>query len=72
MKLKEILMSTPSDLPGITFRHYLGEADLPAFVEISNAANRADEVNEVSMLESIQQQYKNLRNCDPAKDMIVA
>lgn len=72
MKLKEILMSTASHLPGITYRHYLGEADLPAFVEISNAANRADKIDQVSVLESIQQQYKNLRNCDPVKDMIVA
>lgn len=74
MEIKRELINnvTQLDIPGLTFRRYNGEEDLPAFVEISNAANQADEIDEVSTLENLQQIFRHLRNCDPAKDMIIA
>lgn len=59
-------------IAGLRFRHWRGEADLAALVDLANAARRADEDPEVSTVEGMRHDYANLTNSDPAKDVIVA
>ena len=69
MKPTEIIrIDVPNapDIPGLRFRRYLGEADIPAIVAITNAANRADNIKEYEVVEEAITHYKNLRNTDIA------
>ncbi|KAA3644900.1 MAG: GNAT family N-acetyltransferase [Chloroflexi bacterium] len=57
---------------GLAFRKFRGEADYPEMVELVNAANRFDEVDEQDNLEDFSHSYNNLKNCDPDKDILIA
>ncbi len=52
-----------------SFRPYQGAADLPAMVEVVNACNRADKIDEIETLEGMTHDYAHLTNCDPATDL---
>ncbi len=70
----KILMHVP-DAPaieGLIFRPYRGEADLPAMLDVLNAGNREDKIEEVETLEGLSYEYSHLTNCDPAADILVA
>lgn len=58
-------------IPGLTYRTYRGEEDLPAMVDLSNLINIADQIEEIQTLEQIQNYYRNLKNCDPFRDMVI-
>lgn len=63
------------DLPavaGVRFRRYRGEADLPAMLDVLHAANEANGVEEVESLEQMTLNYRNLVNCDPERDILLA
>lgn len=59
-------------LPGLAFRRYRGEEDLPAMLRVYAAAHAADGIEEVASLEQMQLNYANLVNCDPARDILLA
>jgi GNAT superfamily N-acetyltransferase len=58
-------------IPGLIFRHYQGEVDLPAILELGNLADMADEAEEVQNLEQITHQFAHFKNCDPARDILL-
>lgn len=58
-------------IPGLKFRRYQGEADLPAILALSNLADMADEAEEVQTLEQITHQFAHFKNCDLAKDILL-
>lgn len=60
------------DIPGLTFRHFRGEADLPGMLHILNAVHEADGVDEVVTLDQLRLNYATLVNCDPERDISVA
>jgi len=66
-----IQMAAPA-FPGLRFRHYRGEADLPAMVDVYGAAHEADGIEEVLTLEQAKLNYSTLVNCDPARDIVLA
>jgi mycothiol synthase len=66
-----IEMAAPP-IVGLRFRHYRGEADLPAMVGVYSAAHEADGLEEVLTLEQAKLNYATLVNCDPARDMVLA
>jgi mycothiol synthase len=59
-------------VPGLRFRHYRGEEDLPAMLRVYRAAHDADGLEEVTTLEQITLNYATLWNCDPARDVVLA
>lgn len=58
-------------LPRLRFRHYAGAADLPGMVAVNVAVRRANGIDEVPTVEMLANQYANLTNCDPARDVAV-
>lgn len=68
-------MSTSPALPtvaGVRFRRYGGEADLPAMLDVLHAANEANGIEDVETLEQMTLNYRNLVNCDPERDLLLA
>ena len=59
-------------VPGLSFRHYRGEDDLPAMLAVYTAAHEADGLEEVTTLDQLRLNYANLVNCDPALDLVLA
>jgi GNAT superfamily N-acetyltransferase len=59
-------------IDGLAFRNYRGEEDLAAMIPVFDACNQADGIRETTTLEFLVHLYRNLTNCDPAKDMIFA
>ena len=60
------------EVPGLRFRHFLGEADYPRIVEIFNACKGIDGIEVTLKEEDIVHNYEHLKNSDPFKDMIFA
>ncbi len=58
-------------IPGLVFRAYRGESDLPSIVAISNACKAADQIEEVDTVESIQGRFQPSDNFDPQRDAFV-
>lgn len=59
-------------VPGLRFRHYQGEEDLPAMLGVYSAAHAADGLEEVTTLDQMTLNYRTLVNCDPARDIVLA
>jgi GNAT superfamily N-acetyltransferase len=58
-------------LPGLTFRRYRGEEDLPAFVDVYEDCRQVDGFSWIMTLDEIQNQYEHLLNTDIEKDVVV-
>jgi len=65
-------LAEPPSIPGLGLRSYRGEEDLPAMCRVKAAAEAADGVDQLSRLEDFVVAYRNLRNCDPATDVVLA
>lgn len=59
-------------IPGLVLRHFRGESDFPGIVDVYNRANKADNIDRVTSIESTAATYANLKNSDPYKDMLIA
>jgi mycothiol synthase len=59
-------------VPGLRFRRYRGEADLPAMHRVHDASGLANGLEEVTTVEQFALNYRTLVNCDPARDMVLA
>ncbi|GJM41028.1 MAG: putative acetyltransferase, GNAT [Ardenticatenaceae bacterium] len=59
-------------VPGLTFRHFRGEEDIPAMVDIVNRSNAVDNKDWVRTVEGLTNSYRHLTNCDIQKDMAIA
>lgn len=60
------------DIPGFALRLWHGECDFPAMTAIIAACWEAGQLDFATSVESFTQDYANLRNSDPAQDVIVA
>ena len=58
-------------IPGIRFRRYRGEVDLPAMLEVVIAGTEIDGTERSDTLEDMTKNYSNLKNCDPYRDMLL-
>ena len=70
-KANNINLAEAIQIPGMKFRYYQGEADLPAILELGNLCDMADEAEEIQTLEQITHQFAHFKNCDPAKDILL-
>ncbi len=67
----ELAIQGPS-IPGLTFRRFRGEADLPGMLRVLNAVHESDGVDEVVTLDQLRLNYATLVNCDPERDVYLA
>jgi GNAT superfamily N-acetyltransferase len=65
------LESAPA-IPGLSFRNYRDESDLPAMLALINACKTADQEERHDTLENIINNYRHLTNCDPLQDVLIA
>ena len=66
----DIHVAKVPSVPGLRFRHYRGEEDIPHMVAIVNGSREADQSDYVATLADMTADYSHLSNCDPATDMI--
>ncbi|MDQ3705382.1 MAG: GNAT family N-acetyltransferase [Chloroflexota bacterium] len=66
-----IYLPDAPDIPGLVFRHYRGESDLPGMVTVLDACRSADNESQVTTLDELQRQYANPKNCDLQKDVVM-
>ena len=59
-------------IPGLRLRTYRGPSDVASLVAVCNAAERADETNELTDIESLANRYANLDDFDARRDVLVA
>lgn len=59
-------------MPGLVFRGYRGEPDMPGMVRVINAAFHADGIGEHETLDGFRTHYAHLDNTDPERDVLVA
>ncbi|MCP4357176.1 MAG: GNAT family N-acetyltransferase [Chloroflexi bacterium] len=69
--LMQIEIPDAPAIPGLVFRHFRGETDYPAMVDVTNEVCRADGVDWVETIEKIANQYQHLDNCDPYRDVLM-
>ena len=70
-KKQNIIVPNTPHIPGLSFRHYQGEADWPQMLVLSNLVNKADKTEEMETLAQLSHNYTHLKNCDPYKDAVV-
>ena len=69
--LEYIKIPAAPEIPGLKFRHYRGETDLPAMVKLNNLANLADRTGEIETLDQLSHHFAHLKNCDPQNDVVL-
>lgn len=60
------------DIPGLKFRTWRGESDLPHMLEVINGCKYEDKVERSETLADLTNNYSHLEHCDPYKDMLIA
>ena len=58
-------------IPGLKFRHYRGDSDLPGMVKLNNLTYLADQTGELETLDQLSHHFAHLKNCDPQKDVVL-
>ena len=61
----------PASLPGLTFRTFRGEPDLPALVDLIRAADEANGEEMVVSLDRLRVRYANMTRVDPMRDVVL-
>lgn len=61
------------DIPGLRFRHFTGDEDYPAMLEVNNGSKIADNLgHDLHTLDSLRYVYGTTHNHDPRKDVLIA
>jgi GNAT superfamily N-acetyltransferase len=60
------------NIPGLKFRHFLGEVDYPQMAKVLMESDGADQIERIVKPEDLAKAYQQLSNCDPTQDMIFA
>lgn len=68
----EIALPHAPPIPGLRFRHYGGEGDLPGMLRVYLAVHEHDGLEEVATLDQFRLNYATLVNCDPTRDLVIA
>jgi mycothiol synthase len=67
---REIMVSESPAIPGLRFRAFRGDEDLPVILDLINASKTVDGDERSDTLADVQRNYSHLVNCDPAQDML--
>jgi mycothiol synthase len=65
------IRNTPQ-IPGLNFRAWRSESDLPLMLEVINGCKAEDKVERSETLEDLTNNYNHLEHCDPYQDMLMA
>jgi len=60
------------DIPGLRFRHYRGEEDIPLAHAVAERETASNKQEHTFTLEDMVRFYRHLSNCDLTKDMLIA
>ena len=66
------LLPVPPPIPGLTFRTFQGEPDLPAIVDLLRAADEANGEEMVASIDRVRNHYRNMTRIDPREDVVLA
>lgn len=72
LSFEKINVPDAPQIPGLTFRGFLGESDYQNMLDLINATKVSDQIDRTDSLEDIARAYKHLNNSDPYQDMIFA
>jgi len=65
------ILPESSPIPGLYFRPYRGEMDLPALVELLRVADEANGEEMVASIDRLRVHYRNMTRIDPTQDVIL-
>ncbi|OGN74355.1 MAG: hypothetical protein A2X25_05545 [Chloroflexi bacterium GWB2_49_20] len=69
---ERILVPDAPLIPGLIYRSYRGESDLPLMLKVINGSKSQDGVERSTTLQDITNTYNHLERCDPSRDMLMA
>ena len=69
---RAIWLSNAPAVQGLSFRHYEGDRDLPAIVDVLNRSMLADDDEFLYTIEDVRLEYINTANFDPSEDVLIA
>jgi ribosomal protein S18 acetylase RimI-like enzyme len=64
--------SPPPPITGLIFRHYQGEQDLPAMLEVFQSTKTRDHDHALETLADIANKYRPSAGCEPSQDVLIA
>ncbi|HEX8221424.1 MAG TPA: GNAT family N-acetyltransferase [Chloroflexia bacterium] len=68
-----VLLPDAPDVPGLSFRHFRGDADYPGILTVNNGSKVADGLeHDLHTLDTIRQVYGSTHNHDPHRDVLIA
>lgn len=67
-----VRVEQPPAIPGLAFRRFRGEPDLPGMAALLNACAGADGLDYTDTVEGLRFLFEHLVHCDPYQDMILA
>lgn len=70
--MSELALPDAPAIPGLSFRRYREEEDLPGMLRVYTAVHEHDGLEEITTLDQLRLNYATLVNCDPARDMVMA
>ena len=68
----QLILPGAPKIAGLTFRHFRGESDYPAMVELINTCKVEDQLERSTSVEDIALNYRHMENCDPKTDILIA
>ena len=73
MQQDNLFIQGSPTIPGLTFRHFQGEEDYPAILEVNTRCKMADGAeNDLHTLDTLKYVYAVGPGYDPLKDMLIA
>ncbi len=69
---RPIGIDTAPSIPGLVFRHWAGETDMPGMFAVGSAARAAGGELEPVTLEAMTVRYRHIVNCDLDRDLLIA
>ncbi|HUP27950.1 MAG TPA: GNAT family N-acetyltransferase [Chloroflexia bacterium] len=68
-----VMVEGAPGIPGLSFRHFQGEEDYPAMLEVNNGSKIADGLqHDLHTLETLSHIYGTTRNHNPYRDVLIA
>jgi ribosomal protein S18 acetylase RimI-like enzyme len=71
-QIQIIKIKNSPDIPGLSYRGFLGKQDYPHMADIINATTVVDQTENTTTVEDIERSYKRLQRSDTDKDMLFA
>lgn len=67
-----VILPDAPPIPGLNFRRFQGESDFPKMIAVIAGSKDADQIERVDTVELVKNNYANLVNSDPYRDVLIA